>query len=65
MRRFGLFHVALLTPAQALATLMLGGRRVYVPWLSFTTSNYGLDPQFVGLANYARVLADPYFWTAA
>ncbi len=65
MRRFGLFQLALLTPAQALATIMLGGPAVYVLWLSFTTSNYGLDPQFVGVANYATVLADRHFWTAA
>jgi multiple sugar transport system permease protein len=65
MRRFTFFHLLLLTPAQSMTTLMLAGPAAYVLWLSFTTSNYGLDPQFVGLANYATVLTDPHFWTAA
>lgn len=34
----------------------------YVVWLGFTSSTYGRAPSFVGLANYATVLADPYFW---
>ena len=65
MRRLGLFHLMLLTPAQALATLMLGGPALYVIWLSFMASNYGLNPQFIGLANYLTVLTDHYFWSAA
>ena len=65
MRRLGLFHLMLLSPAQVLATLMLGGPALYVIWLSFTVSNYGLNPQFVGFANYVTVLTDRYFWTAA
>ncbi len=65
MRRFSFFHLLLLTPAQSLTTLMLASPAVYVLWLSFTTSNYGLDPQFVGFANYENVLTDRHFWTAA
>ena len=64
MRRLTFFHLLLLTPSQALATIMLAGPALYVFWLSFTTSNYGLDPQFVGLANYITVLTDHHFWTA-
>lgn len=64
MRRFSFFHLLLLSPAQSLTTLMLASPAVYVLWLSFTTSNYGLDPQFVGLANYENVLTDRHFWTA-
>jgi multiple sugar transport system permease protein len=65
MRRLTFFHLLLLTPSQALTTLMLGGPAVYVFWLSFTASNYGLNPQFIGLANYANVLTDGHFWRAA
>jgi len=65
MRRLSFFHLLLLTPSQALATLMLAGPAVYVFWLSFTASNYGLNPQFVGIANYVTVLTDPHFWRAA
>jgi len=65
MRRFSFFHLLLLTPAQSLTTLMLASPAVYVLWLSFTTSNYGLDPQFVGFTNYENVLTDRFFWTAA
>lgn len=36
----------------------------YVVWLSLTTSSFGQAPVFVGFDNYARVLADPYFWRA-
>jgi multiple sugar transport system permease protein len=64
MRRLTFFHMLLLTPAQALATIMLAGPAVYVLWLSFTTSSYGLNPQFAGLANYVSVLTDRHFWTA-
>jgi multiple sugar transport system permease protein len=31
-------------------------------WLSFTNWNLLQPPAFVGLANYARLLADPLFW---
>ncbi len=65
MRRLGLFHLALLTPAQALATFMLAAPALYVFWLSFTTSTYGMNPQFVGLTNYINVLTDGVFWRAS
>jgi multiple sugar transport system permease protein len=37
---------------------------LYVFWLSLTRSTYGKSPVWAGLANYATVLSDPYFWTA-
>src|SRR5688500_3304342 len=37
---------------------------LYVVWLSLTTSTFGKAPTFVGLANYAHALSDPYFWRA-
>lgn len=37
---------------------------LYVVWLSLNQSSFGQQPVFVGLANYAKVLGDPYFWRA-
>jgi multiple sugar transport system permease protein len=37
---------------------------LYVVWLSLMTSTFGKAPTFVGLANYAHALSDPYFWRA-
>ena len=36
----------------------------YVGWLSFTTSTYGRESTFVGLANYAQLFGDRIFWRA-
>ena len=36
----------------------------YVGWLSFTTSTYGREATFVGLANYAQLFGDRIFWRA-
>jgi multiple sugar transport system permease protein len=55
---------ALLAPAQAMLVLALFLPALYVFWLSLTRSTYGKSPVWAGLANYATVLADPYFWTA-
>ena len=54
-------HWALLVPAQSLLVLVLFVPSLYVFWLSLTRSTYGVSPVWVGLANYATVLADPYF----
>ncbi|MGK9168978.1 sugar ABC transporter permease [Inquilinus limosus] len=35
---------------------------IFVLWLSFQASSFGQAATFVGLANYARVLGDAYFW---
>ncbi len=54
----------MLLPAQSLLIVLLLLPALYVFWLSLTRSTYGVSPVWVGLANYATVLADPYFWTA-
>lgn len=55
---------AWMTPAVVLVLTVLVLPALYVAWLSLASSTYGKAPQFVGLANYAKVLADPYFWRA-
>jgi ABC-type sugar transport system permease subunit len=35
---------------------------IYVFWLSLNQSSFGQAASFVGLANYVKVLSDPYFW---
>lgn len=57
-------HWAMVAPAQAMLVLVLFVPSLYVFWLSLTRSTYGKSPVWAGLANYATVLADPYFWTA-
>ncbi len=57
-------RLGMLAPAQALVAAVIAGPALYLVWLSFHASSYGAAPVFVGLANYARVLADPYFWRA-
>jgi multiple sugar transport system permease protein len=56
--------IALVTPVQ----LMIGGiifvPALYVFWLSLNQSSFGQAATFFGLANYAKVLSDPYFWKA-
>jgi multiple sugar transport system permease protein len=54
----------MVSPAQALLVLVLFVPALYVFWLSLTRSTYGKSPEWVGLANYATVLGDPYFWRA-
>ena len=55
-------HWLMVSPAQALLVLVLFVPALYVFWLSLTRSTYGKSPEWVGLANYATVLGDPYFW---
>ncbi|MEO5772253.1 MAG: sugar ABC transporter permease [Burkholderiaceae bacterium] len=55
---------ALLAPAQSMLVLVLFLPALYVFWLSLTRSTYGKSPVWAGMANYAMVLSDPYFWTA-
>ena len=57
-------HWLMVSPAQALLVLVLFVPALYVFWLSLTRSTYGKSPDWVGLANYATVLGDPYFWRA-
>ena len=51
-------------PVLTLLGVVLLAPSIYVFWLSLSRSTYGASPVFVGLANYAAVLADPYFWSA-
>ena len=59
-------HVALpfVIPALMMlaAVILLPGLHIF--WLSFHASSFGRLPVYVGLANYAKILADPYFWRA-
>ena len=64
MKRFGLRHVAMLAPAQGLLILLIALPSLYVFWLSFQESSYGRGANFVGLANYAAIWSDRYFWRA-
>jgi multiple sugar transport system permease protein len=57
-------RLGMIAPAQALIIAVIAGPALYLVWLSFHTSSYGAAPVFVGLANYARVLGDAYFWRA-
>lgn len=57
-------RLALIAPAQALVGLVIAIPGTYLVWLSFQQSSFGVAATFVGLANYARILADPYFWRA-
>jgi multiple sugar transport system permease protein len=54
----------LVAPAQFLLVAVLLAPSVYVFWLGLSHSTYGTSPTFVGLANYAAILTDPYFWSA-
>jgi multiple sugar transport system permease protein len=51
-------------PALALMTAVILGPALYVLWLSFQASTFGTATSFVGLANYAKILSDSYFWRA-
>ncbi|WP_137177398.1 carbohydrate ABC transporter permease [Roseomonas sp. AR75] len=57
-------RLALLAPAPALVFVVLLIPALYLVWLSLHVSSFGLQPRFVGLENYARILADGYFWRA-
>ena len=48
----------------ALLALFLLLPSLYVGWLCLTDATLGKTASFVGLANYARLLADPAFWSA-
>lgn len=56
--------IALVTPVQLMIGCIIFLPAIYVFWLSLNQSSFGQQTTFVGLANYAKVLADPYFWKA-
>ena len=51
-------------PALALLAAVILIPALYVLWLSFQQSTFGQAATFVGFANYAKILGDPYFWRA-
>lgn len=55
----------LLAPAHLLLLGVITVPSLYVFWLSLNDSSYGTGLTFVGLANYARLFEDAYFWQAA
>jgi multiple sugar transport system permease protein len=57
-------RLALIAPAHALVGGVILLPACYLVWLSFQQSTFGVQATFVGFANYARVLADGYFWRA-
>ncbi|MGV3649946.1 MAG: carbohydrate ABC transporter permease [Devosia sp.] len=52
----------LIAPVQVMVLVTIFLPVLYVAWLSVNQSSFGQDPEFVGLANYVKVLSDPYFW---
>lgn len=59
-----LWFAGLLLPSLSLLAALLAVPAVYVVWLSFHRSTFGLEPIYVGFANYAKLSADPAFWRA-
>jgi len=55
----------LLAPMHLLLAAVIAVPSVWVLWLSLNESSYGTGLSFVGLDNYAKIFADPYFWRAA
>lgn len=51
-------------PALVLLSAVILIPAIYIFWLSFQSSTFGKGATFVGLANYAKILGDGYFWRA-
>jgi multiple sugar transport system permease protein len=64
MHRAGPFHVLMIMPVQLLLGLMIFLPSLHVLWLSLHESTFGITARYVGLANYAEILTDSYFWSA-
>jgi multiple sugar transport system permease protein len=62
--RGNLSAFGLIAPVQLMLGLVIFVPAIYVIWLSFQQSTFGQNAVFVGTDNYARVVADPYFWRA-
>lgn len=56
--------LGLIAPAQAMIFAIIVVPSAWLLWLSFNTSSFGTETVFVGLANYARILGDGFFWRA-
>jgi len=57
-------HWAMVAPAQLLLVAFILVPAIHVAVLSFTASSWGAAPRWVGLDNYAAILADRVFWRA-
>ncbi|MGG5809588.1 carbohydrate ABC transporter permease [Falsiroseomonas sp. CW058] len=64
MRETAWTRLGLIAPAQAMVFAVIVVPAAWLLWLSLNTSSFGTGTVFVGLANYARILADPFFWRA-
>jgi multiple sugar transport system permease protein len=65
LRKPTLTAYLLLAPMHLLLLAVIAIPSLWVLWLSLNESSYGTGLTFVGLANYARIFADDYFWRAA
>lgn len=65
MRRLPLTAWALLAPVHFLLLAVIALPSLWVLWLSLNESSYGTGLTFVGLANYAKIFQDSYFWRAS
>jgi multiple sugar transport system permease protein len=63
-KRGSLSALGLIAPAQLMLGIVIFVPAIYVVWLSFQQSTFGQNAVFVGTANYAKVISDPYFWRA-
>ncbi|HMR31447.1 MAG TPA: sugar ABC transporter permease [Geminicoccaceae bacterium] len=59
-----LVHWLMVAPVQLLLLACIFVPSLWVLWLSFHEYAMAQPPVFVGLANYAAILADPIFWRA-
>lgn len=57
-------HWLMIAPAQVLLLAFIVLPALYVGWISLQHWTYGRPPSFVGVANYAQILADAAFWRA-
>jgi multiple sugar transport system permease protein len=62
MRETGLTRILMAAPAQVLVLACIVLPSAWLLWLSLQDATFGRATAFVGMANYARVVADPYFW---
>jgi multiple sugar transport system permease protein len=62
MRETRLTRILMAAPAQVLVLACIVLPSAWLLWLSLQDATFGRATAFVGLANYARVVADPYFW---
>lgn len=64
MQRLRAVHWLMIAPAHALLAAFIVVPAIFVVWISLQHWSYGRPPSYVGLANYATILADAQFWRA-